>query len=380
MARTFGTPYDEEYLAKFKQERLIFNTFAPDERGQVAWQITSPEVGEDGERKLQTLYSEEVLAMAFEYVKMLAEKQAGTGVRECVITIPSWFTYDQRLMIKDAAEMVNLKILQLIHENTAAATLFGIENQVDADKELKVLFFNMGSMDTEVTVARFTNFNITEKKSSPYIEIVSEAFDKELGTSDLQLSLVKILVEKFDSMKEREGKPSVRENQRAMARLKKDSAKILETLSANKFASVKIPELLDYVTLQFNLERETFEAANTEFFSRIAAPANEALAKAGLTAADIDQIQLIGGGIRIPKVFDILTESLGKELSVNLNGDEAMCFGSAFIASNSTSLFKVKQIFLTQHPQHDVYMKISPIKAEDALTEDEQRAEGVEED
>ena len=97
--------------------------------------------------------------------------------------------------------------------------------------------------------------------------------------------------------------------------------------------------------------------------------------------SDIDQVELIGGGIRVPKVAEILEVALGrKDLGVHLNGDEAMCFGSAFIASNSSSAFKVKQIFLTHHPPFEVHMKISPLREEEGLTEDEQRAEGVEEE
>ena len=162
-------------------------------------------------------------------------------------------------------------------------------------------------------------------------------------------------------------------------RLSKDSVKIMEVLSANKFASVKVPELLDYVTLQFNLPREEFEQANEEFFTKIMNPINEALAKAGLTAEDIDQIELLGGGVRVPKVTEILHAGLKKELSVHLNGDEAMCFGSAFMASNSSGSFKVKQVFLTQNVPHDVHMRISPLDPTQAMTEEEQKAEGIEE-
>lgn len=81
----------------------------------------------------------------------------------------------------------------------------------------------------------------------------------------------------------------------------------------------------------------------------------------------------------MPKVSETIQARTQKELGVKLNGDEAMCFGSAFIATNCSSDFKVKQIFLTQHPQNDIYIKISPINASDALTEEEQKAEGVEE-
>ena len=132
----------------------------------------------------------------------------------------------------------------------------------------------------------------------------------------------------------------------------------MEILSANKYASVKIPELVDYVTLSFNLDRESFEAANEKFYARIMGPINEALEKANMTIEDIDQVELIGGGVRIPKIVDVLAAGLKKELNVHLNGDEAMCFGSAFIASNSTSSFKVKQVFLTQNVPHDVHMRI----------------------
>ena len=98
-------------------------------------------------------------------MKMLAEKQAGGFVRDVVITVPSWFTYDQRLMLKDAAEgLAGLNVLQLTHENLAAATMFAIDNKVENDESLKVLFYNMGGMDTEVTIAEYTMVNVNLHK------------------------------------------------------------------------------------------------------------------------------------------------------------------------------------------------------------------------
>jgi len=100
-----------------------------------------------------------------------------------------------------------------------------------------------------VSVVRYSMFNVSEKKSSPYIEVLAEASDKELGAVDLDLYLVNLLAEKFNALAERKGKMDVRDNVRAVRRLQKDVRKIKEILSANKFASVKLPELLDYVTL-----------------------------------------------------------------------------------------------------------------------------------
>lgn len=234
-------------------------------------------------------------------------------------------------------------------------------------------------MDTEVTIAQYTMFETGKKKFSPYIEILSEASNPQLGTSVLTTSLVKIMADKFNAMKDRQGKSDVMLNTRAVGRLNKEATNVIEVLSANQFANIKVPELVDYVTLQYNLPREEFENSNAEFFSSVMGPINEALDKAGLKMSDIDEIELLGGGVRVPKVMEILKKETGKDVGVKLNGDEAMCFGSAFMASNSSADFKVKQIFLTQHPNFDVHVKIMPLDPADALSVEEQKAEGIDE-
>lgn len=115
-----------------------------------------------------------------------------------------------------------------------------------------------------------------------------------------------MLAEKFNALKEREGKPDVRENNRAVRRLFKDALKAKEVLSANKEAVIKVPELLDYVTLFTTIERTEFEQAAQHIFEKVTKPVEEALAKAGMTVDEIDQVEVIGGGIRMPKVADML--------------------------------------------------------------------------
>jgi len=119
----------------------------------------------------------------------------------------------------------------------------------------------MGGMDTEVTLVRYSMFAVSDKKSSPYIEILAESHRSELGCKELDIALVNLLADKFNALPEREGKADVRTNVRAMKRLQKEAVRAKEVLSANKRASVKVPELLDYVTLQLTLEREEMEAA-----------------------------------------------------------------------------------------------------------------------
>ena len=142
--------------------------------------------------------------MLFSYIRMLAEIQAGGIVRDCVITVPNWYSYDQRLMIRDAAEhLANLNVLQLVHENTAATVMFAIDNKIEHDQSKTVLFYNMGAMDTEVSIVEFSMFNVTEKKSSPYAHILAESSDSTLGAKDLDLVIMNILADRFNALKER---------------------------------------------------------------------------------------------------------------------------------------------------------------------------------
>ena len=134
----------------------------------------------------------------------------------------------------DAAEIAGLYVLQLIHENTAAATMYGID-RMDTDKDHVVLFYNMGGLDTEVSLVRYSV--ITEpvtNKSYEHIEILAESYNPKLGGLDLDLVLVNLFADNFNALKDRQGKPDVRTNQKAIKRLYKEALKAKDILSANK--------------------------------------------------------------------------------------------------------------------------------------------------
>ena len=159
-----------------------------------------------------------------------------------------------------------------MHENTAAATMYGID-RMDTEKDLHVLIYNMGGRDTEVSVVRYSAVvDSKTNKTVEMVEILSEAYDETLGGVGFDHCLVKILTDEFNAMPERAGKQDVRENARAMRRLYKESGKIKDVLSANKITDVKVPELLDYVTLKFKLDRETYEKACDNLFGRVQWP------------------------------------------------------------------------------------------------------------
>jgi len=166
--------------------------------------------------------------------------------------------------------------------------MFGIDQKLEANKTLTVLFYNMGGMDIEAAVVRYSLIDIPKGKTAPYIEILAEASTKDVGASDVDLALARLLAEKFDALPERAGKDSVLTNVRATKRILKEAVKIKEVLSANKQSTIKIPELLDDVTLKVVIERTELDEAAKDVYERVAEPALEALAKAGITSSEID--------------------------------------------------------------------------------------------
>lgn len=281
-----------------------------------------------------------------------------------MITVPSHYDQEKRLLLIDAAELAGLNVIQLVHENSAAAVMYGID-RLDTEKDLNVLIYNMGGRDTEVSVVRYSAVTDAKNKTYEHVEILGEGVDESLGGKAFDDVLVQMLVNKFNSMKERQGKADIRGNGRVMKRLYKEASSIKDILSANRMVNVKIPELHDYVTLAFELTRDEFEQECEKLFQRVRGPINAALEQAKLSADQIDQIEILGGGIRVPKVQAILKETMNDmELNVHLNGDEAMSFGSAFIASNSSASYKVRKVYLTQHPRSDIKIKITPLTME----------------
>jgi len=208
-------------------------------------------------------------------------------VKDAVITVPSYYNAERRRMLLDAAELAGINVTQLVHENTAAALMYGVD-RMDTEKDLNVLIYNMGGRDTEVSLVRYSAVTDAKNKTYEYVEVIGEGYDETLGGKAFNDILVSILADKFNSLKERQGKPDIRENDRAMKRLYKEAIGIKDILSANKVVNVKVPELADYVTLAFELTRETFEDACAALFERVKGPIEKALKQAELTAADID--------------------------------------------------------------------------------------------
>ena len=257
--RFIGVRHDDVALPDLIKDRYIMNGVTEDSRGFVAWLIEKRPFSNGSDPIEELFYTEELIGQLFKYGRQMAEKQAGSTIKDCVITVPSYFTISQKRMLQDSADIAGLFVLQLVHENTAAATMFGID-RLDRDKDVNVLFYNMGAMDTEVSIVKYST--ITEmpaNKTHEHVEILAEAWDKNMGGGDLDKILLDMLATRFNSMKERKDKPDIRENPKAIKRLLKEVIKMKEILSANKQVQVKLGELADYVTLSTIITRKEFE-------------------------------------------------------------------------------------------------------------------------
>jgi molecular chaperone DnaK (HSP70) len=173
-----GIEYSAENVEKLEKEGFVFSTMAKDERGLIGFTVKKDST-ESAEEEI--FYTEELLAMILGYGRKLAETLSEGYVRDTVITVPSYFDQTQRRMVEEAADLAGLTTLQLLHENTAAATMFGID-RMDTEKPLTILFYNMGNKDTEVSIVRYSAVSDLKNKTFEHIEVIGEGYDAKLGS------------------------------------------------------------------------------------------------------------------------------------------------------------------------------------------------------
>lgn len=300
------------------------------------------------------LSAEELFGMLFRYIKTLADKFTQSDIRDCVVTVPNFYSYKQRLAIVQAIEMTKLNLLGIINDNIAAAIHFG-QNKI-FEKTEYFIFYNMGSSYTQATLASFTsNTEVRNGKTveiSKSVDILAETWNKNLGGKVLNYNLVRLLSKKFDESESRKGRQSVSKDTRVAERILPAAIKYTEILSANKEVPVTILGVDAGMNLETKLTREEFEQANYEEFSKVYDPIQTLLEKTGLGLDQISQIELIGGSVRVPRIQENLKVKLIEQgnyanlLGQHMNGDDSIALGSAFICANFTSNFKGKKVEL----------------------------------
>ncbi|KAL6720409.1 lumenal Hsp70 protein [Lecanora helva] len=316
---------------------------------------------------------EELLAMELKNVKKNAENMAGKGsiISDSVITIPSFYTVEERRAITTAAELAGLRVLSLISDglsvglNYATSRTFPVVNE--GGKPEIHLVYDMGAGSTSATLLRFQGRTVKDvgkyNKTIQEVQVLGTAWDKSLGGDALNRVLLEDMIEKIVStthMKNLSLMPKhIKSHGRTMAKLWKEAERIRQVLSANTETSATFEGLYyEDFTFKYKLSRADFESLASKYLDRVRTPIEEALASAKLSLADVESVILHGGAVRTPfvqkQLESIVTGS--DKIRTNVNGDEAAVFGAAFKAAGISPSFRVKEIRAADNAVYPVSM------------------------
>ncbi|CAL4976021.1 unnamed protein product [Urochloa decumbens] len=257
---------------------------------------------------------EEVSAMVLTKMKETAEAYLGEKVTHAVVTVPAYFNDAQRQATEDAGVIAGLTVLRTLNEPTAAAIAYGIDKK---GAEKKVLVFDLGGGTFDVSVLAIDN---------GVFEVLATNGDTHLGGEDFDQRVMDYFIK---LVKRRHGR-DIAGDARALGKLRRECERAKRALSNQHQVRVEVEALFDGVDFSEQLTRARFEELNNDLFRKTMVPVKKAMADAGLSKGDIDEIVLVGGSTRIPKVQQLLKDYFnGKEPNKGVNPDEAVAYGAA---------------------------------------------------
>jgi molecular chaperone DnaK len=290
-----------------EEEKLVPYEVGHDSKGRV--EVTIPNADE-------TFTPPEISAMVLQKMKQTAEDYLGGKVTRAVITVPAYFNDAQRQATKDAGKIAGLEVLRIINEPTAAALAYGLDKKSDE----KIAVFDLGGGTYDISILEL---------GDGVFEVKSTNGDTHLGGDDFDQRIINWLVAEF---KKDQG-IDLSKDAMALQRLKEAAEKAKMELSTTSSTDINLP----FITatqegpkhLNYTLSRAKFEQLADELIERTKEPMRKALEDAGLTAPDIDEVILVGGSTRIPRIQEVVKEFFGKDPHKGVNPDEVVAVGAA---------------------------------------------------
>ena len=308
--RLIGRPFNDE---KIQQDIKHWPFKVIDENGK-------PKIQIEFKGELKRFAPEEVSSMVLTKMREIAESFLGTKITDAVITVPAYFNDSQRQATKDAGVIAGLNVLRIINEPTAAALAYGLDKNLKGEKN--ILIFDLGGGTFDVSILTIDEGSLFEVKST--------AGDTHLGGEDFDNRLVNHFLEEF----KRKYKKDMSGNARALRRLRTACERAKRTLSSSTEASIEIDALHEGVDFYSKISRARFEELNMDLFRSTLQPVEKALRDAKMDKGKIDEVVLVGGSTRIPKIQKMLQDFFcGKQLNFSINPDEAVAYGAAIQAA-----------------------------------------------
>ncbi|HEX3699596.1 MAG TPA: molecular chaperone DnaK [Phenylobacterium sp.] len=287
------------------------------DKGMVPYEIVKGPNGDAWVRAHGKDYSpQQISALILQKMKEAAEQHLGEKVEKAVITVPAYFNDAQRQATKDAGKIAGLEVLRIINEPTAAALAYGLEK----NDGKKIAVYDLGGGTFDVSILEI---------GDGVFEVKSTNGDTFLGGEDFDLRLVDYLADEF----KKEQGVDLRKDKLALQRLKEEAEKAKKELSSTAQYEVNLPFISMNASgplhLNIKLSRAKLEALVEDLIAKTIAPCEQALKDAGLKKTDIDEVILVGGMTRMPKVVDAVKEFFGREPHKGVNPDEVVALGAA---------------------------------------------------
>ncbi|GJR13636.1 probable mediator of RNA polymerase II transcription subunit 37c [Tanacetum coccineum] len=271
--------------------------------------------------------AEEISSMVLAKMKEIAQKYLATTVEKAVITVPAYFNDLQRQSTKDAAAVAGLEVVRMINEPTAAAIAYALDKRAGVDGKMNVLVFDLGGGTFDVSLLTCDEKGI--------IEVKATGGDTHLGGKDFDNRMVNHFVQEF----KRKHKEDISNSLKALGRLRVQCKRAKRVISACIQTTLDIDCLFNGIDFSAKFTRAKFEEVNMDLFKKCMEHVEMCLRDANMSKYRIDEVVLVGGSTRIPKVKELLQELFnGKILSQQLNPDEAVAHGAGILAANLSGM------------------------------------------
>eukprot|EP01083_Nonionella_stella_P308943 1092251_1 len=263
-------------------------------------------------------FPEEISSMVLGYMRQIAEAYIGGPVLNAVITVPAYFNDSQRQATKDAGRISSLNVLRIINEPTAAAIAYGLDKK---HKDTNIIVYDLGGGTFDVSLLTLDD---------GVFEVVATNGDTHLGGQDFDERVMNHFIKVF----RRKNKIDIRNNDRAIAKLRREVEKAKRALSATTQVRIEIESFADGIDFSETLTRARFEELNNDLFRQTLKPLEVVMKDAGMKKSEIHEIVLVGGSTRIPKIQKLVRDFFnGKEPNRGINPDEAVAYGAAVQAA-----------------------------------------------